>query len=283
MDPDLATATTKQIPSELASAQATVDKWDRGHQTIERLTANEVALAPDHAGSIAKVLERAEREPRVRVYRTLGLQLQLDVVTSPMRLDARLLLCGGGGGVWFQAARQAIPVGQAGAVRTQPPVVVAAAALRRLAVQPRQHSYPNEERKATMAEDLDEFINRCHAALTQQSHGNPQPLLDLWSHSDDVTVMAAAGGYQVGFEAVGKLLTWASSAQKFEGWSAENLVKLAGPEFGMTVELEHYALLVDGEDKGMTLRATQVYRRENDEWRIIHRHGDILTDIEVKW
>lgn len=97
MDPDLATATTKQIQRELASAQATVDEWDRGHQTIDRLTANEVALALDHAGSLAKVLKRAEREPRARVYRTLGLQLQLDVVTSPLKLDARLLLCGGGG------------------------------------------------------------------------------------------------------------------------------------------------------------------------------------------
>ena len=88
---------------------------------------------------------------------------------------------------------------------------------------------------------------------------------------------------RIGFEAAGKLLTWASTAQKFEGWSAENVVKEAGPEFGMTVEREHYALHGDGEDKGMTLRATQVYRRENGEWRIIHRHGDILTDTEVKW
>jgi len=141
----------------------------------------------------------------------------------------------------------------------------------------------NEERKAAMAEDLDEFLNRCHAALTQQSQGYPQPLLDLWSRRDDVTVMAAVGGYQVGFEAVSKLLTWASTAQKFEGWSAENLAKWAGPELAMSVELERYALHVDGEDKGITLRATQVYRRENGEWRIIHRHGDILTDIEVKW
>jgi ketosteroid isomerase-like protein len=134
-----------------------------------------------------------------------------------------------------------------------------------------------------MAEDLGEFIDQCHEALSQQSRGNPQPLLNLWSRSDDVTVMAAVGGYQVGFEAVSKLLTWASTAQQFEGWRAENLVTLAGPEFGLSVELEHYALHVDGEDKGMTLRATQVYRRENGEWRIIHRHGDILTDIEVKW
>jgi ketosteroid isomerase-like protein len=134
-----------------------------------------------------------------------------------------------------------------------------------------------------MGEDLGMFIDRCHAALTQQSQGNPRPLLDLWSRADDVTVMAAVGGYQVGFEAVSKLLTWASTTQKFEGWSAENLVTLAGSELGMSVELEHYALHVDGEDKGMTLRATQVYRRENDGWRIIHRHGDVLTDIDVKW
>src|SRR4051794_28494336 len=85
----------------------------------------------------------------------------------------------------------------------------------------------SNERKATMAEDLGQFIERCHAALTQQSQGNPQPLLDLWSRGDDVTVMAAVGGYQVGFEAVSKLLTWASTAQKFEGWRAENLVTVA--------------------------------------------------------
>lgn len=134
-----------------------------------------------------------------------------------------------------------------------------------------------------MTEDLSAFIERCHEALTQQSQGHPQPLLDLWSHADDVTVMAAVNGYEVGFEAVSKLLTWASTAQKFEGWSADNLATVVGSEMGMSVELEHYALHVDGEDKGMTLRATQVYRIEDGEWRIVHRHGDILTEVDVTW
>ncbi|MEP6842980.1 MAG: nuclear transport factor 2 family protein, partial [Pseudolysinimonas sp.] len=130
-----------------------------------------------------------------------------------------------------------------------------------------------------MTENLSAFIERCHEALTQQSQGHPQALLDLWSRGDDVTVMAAVNGYEVGFEAVRKLLTWASTAQKFEGWSADNLATVVGSEMGMSVELEHYALHVDGEDKGMTLRATQVYRLEEGEWRIVHRHGDILTDV----
>ena len=52
-----------------------------------------------------------------------------------------------------------------------------------------------------MAEDLGEFIDRCHEALTQQSRGDPERLLELWSRADDVTVMAAIGGYHVGFDA----------------------------------------------------------------------------------
>ena len=97
MDPDLAAGATKQIQRELAGAQATVDEWDRNHHVERHLTAGEVAVALDHAGNLAKLLKGTEREPRARLYRTLGLQLQLDVVADPMTVDARLLLCGGGG------------------------------------------------------------------------------------------------------------------------------------------------------------------------------------------
>ena len=130
---------------------------------------------------------------------------------------------------------------------------------------------------------LGEFITRCHEALRHQSQGRPEPFLELWSHGDDVTVMAAVGGYQVGFEQVAKLLRWASKAQSVDSWSSESVVTAAVSDLGFSVELEHYAQHLEAEDKSMTLRATQVYRRENEEWRIIHRHGDVLTPVEVKW
>jgi len=127
------------------------------------------------------------------------------------------------------------------------------------------------------------FIGRCHEALTQQSQGHPEPLLELWSRAADVTVMAAIGGYQVGFDAVSELLSAASKTQSFDSWSAENLVTSIADDLAFSVELEHYGRVVDGEDQGMTLRATQIYRREDGEWRIVHRHGDILSPIEAKW
>ena len=133
------------------------------------------------------------------------------------------------------------------------------------------------------AGDIEAFIGRCHEAITDQSRGHPEPFLELWSRADDVSVMAAIGGYQVGFEQVSKLLTAASKTQTFESWSAENLVTIVGDDLAFSIELEHYGRHTDGQEEEMTLRATQIYRREGDEWKVIHRHGDILQPVEAKW
>jgi ketosteroid isomerase-like protein len=45
-----------------------------------------------------------------------------------------------------------------------------------------------------------------------------------------------------------------------------------------TAGLEHTAACVDGEPRSYTLRATQVYRREGGEWKVVHRHGDTVTE-----
>jgi ketosteroid isomerase-like protein len=44
------------------------------------------------------------------------------------------------------------------------------------------------------------------------------------------------------------------------------------------VELEHTSVSVDGVPaEPYTLRVTQVYRREDGEWKVVHRHGDQLS------
>ena len=44
-----------------------------------------------------------------------------------------------------------------------------------------------------------------------------------------------------------------------------------------TAGLEHTSASVDGQPRTYTLRATQVYRREEGEWKVAHRHGDTVT------
>ena len=131
--------------------------------------------------------------------------------------------------------------------------------------------------------ELRAFVDRCHAAITKQSQGHPEPFLELWAHAGDVTIMAAIGGYQVGFDAVRELLTAASKTQHFDGWRAENVATVLDETLAFPVEHAHYARTGDREGEGMTLRATQIYRREDGQWRVIHRHGDILTPIEARW
>ena len=97
MDPDLATATTRQIQRDMAAALATIAAWDRQHQPSRPLCTDDINLALDHAGDLAQVLHEAERETRARLYRTLDLVLNLDPVGDPPTLDVRLQLCGGGG------------------------------------------------------------------------------------------------------------------------------------------------------------------------------------------
>ena len=97
MDPQLATATTRKIQTELAAAESTLAAWDGEHDQGEPLTADDVATALDHAGTLAALLAESERETRARLYRTLDLDLQLDPVQET--LAARLQLSGGGGGI----------------------------------------------------------------------------------------------------------------------------------------------------------------------------------------
>ena len=44
-----------------------------------------------------------------------------------------------------------------------------------------------------------------------------------------------------------------------------------------SVGFEHTEASVNGEPRAYTLRTTQVYRRENEEWKVAHRHADTLA------
>ena len=49
-------------------------------------------------------------------------------------------------------------------------------------------------------------------------------------------------------------------------------------DMAYTAGLEHTSASVDGQPRSYTLRATPVYRREGDEWKVAHRHGDTVAE-----
>ena len=126
-----------------------------------------------------------------------------------------------------------------------------------------------------------EFIERCHRALKEHTGGNPRPYLDLWSDANDVSLMGGVGGHQVGIDQVTELPTAAAKTLNYETWDAENLVTGFDEALGFTVELERLTRHVGGEMEEMSLRATTIYRREEGAWKVIHRHGDSLMNVEI--
>ena len=45
-------------------------------------------------------------------------------------------------------------------------------------------------------------------------------------------------------------------------------------DMAYTVGYEHTSASINGEPRTYTLRVTQVYRREDGEWKVAHRHAD---------
>ncbi len=48
-------------------------------------------------------------------------------------------------------------------------------------------------------------------------------------------------------------------------------------DMAYTEGFEHTSASVEGEPRTYTLRATQVYRREDGQWRVAHRHADAVN------
>jgi ketosteroid isomerase-like protein len=55
----------------------------------------------------------------------------------------------------------------------------------------------------------------------------------------------------------------------------DDVVVFASGDLAYTVGFERGAVAVDdGSRQPMTIRVTHIYRRIDDEWRLVHRHAD---------
>ena len=122
---------------------------------------------------------------------------------------------------------------------------------------------------------LAEMLPKQRAAEQAIHNGDVEPRLALWSRHDPVTLYGAklsGSGWadlEPKFRAVASLFA-DSVAYEFEVVAAG-----ASGDLAYTVGYEHNNVSVNGKPTTYTLRVTHVYRREDGQWRIVHRHGDV--------
>ncbi len=93
-------------------------------------------------------------------------------------------------------------------------------------------------------------------------------------------IMGGWGSYEETWDRVGPRLEWAA-ARFLEGRGAcQTLTAAENGDLGYTVAIERYDARVQGSDtvRSLALRVTQIYRREDGAWKIIHRHADAIME-----
>jgi ketosteroid isomerase-like protein len=111
-------------------------------------------------------------------------------------------------------------------------------------------------------------------AETALHNGDPGPRLEIWSTREPVSVLGAWRS-AVGQEEVRKLFR--SLAETFSDCESHIYEIIASDVIGdmaFTAGYERTEASINGEPRRYVLRVTQIYRREDGEWRVAHRHGD---------
>jgi ketosteroid isomerase-like protein len=130
--------------------------------------------------------------------------------------------------------------------------------------------------------ERDDFLawvdTRLKDAETALHNGDATPRRLLWSRNEPVTVFGA-WKTAVGRAEVDDLFTLLEdSFSDGKGFSFELVAADVIGDMAYTVGYEHSQVSVNGDPRTYTLRATQVYRREGGDWKVVHRHGDTLVD-----
>jgi ketosteroid isomerase-like protein len=132
-------------------------------------------------------------------------------------------------------------------------------------------------------DDVDKLIEQFQLALGEFFKGNPEPVKNLFSHREDVSLANPLGPPARGRDEVAQTIERAASNfTDGEVVGFENVAKYVTPELACVVWLERAKVKLGGtEDLAPSvLRVTMVFRPEGDTWKVVHRHADPITTAQ---
>jgi len=129
-----------------------------------------------------------------------------------------------------------------------------------------------------MATTLLEAHDELYAAINRMLHGDAGPLCALVSDAPDAMFAGPFGGIDAGAESV-RANYEAQAARKLGGEvNVCDLHVIDGTDMGVTVCVEYgTGLVIDGKPGSLRHRATNIFRREADGWKLVHHHTDLAS------
>jgi ketosteroid isomerase-like protein len=131
--------------------------------------------------------------------------------------------------------------------------------------------------------EVEEFLTAIRPRLTEAEvnlhNGDATQRIAMWSRNDPVTLFGAATSAR-GWSEIGPVFDWlATTFANCTSYENEIVAAGASGDLAYIVAVEHTTASINGaEARPYKLRATTIFRREDGEWRVVHRHGDPLTN-----
>jgi ketosteroid isomerase-like protein len=135
--------------------------------------------------------------------------------------------------------------------------------------------------KGTLAmsdETFDDFLIRREAASGAYISGKPLPLLELSTRRDPATFFPPSGARVLGATAVNQANEQGAAAFASGGTGRFDIFQSGSSgDLGYWTGVHHADVVLGGKPMTMELRTTEIFRNEEGEWKLIHRHADTLS------
>ncbi|MBM3579681.1 MAG: nuclear transport factor 2 family protein [Alphaproteobacteria bacterium] len=122
-----------------------------------------------------------------------------------------------------------------------------------------------------------------YVALNEMFAGSAEKMVATWSHSDDVSYMGPDDLFLKGWKNIAA--NWHAQAAKKMGGKVvpQDVHVVIGSDIAITNNYEVGENLdAKGEVVKVSIRATNVFRKENGEWKMISHHTDLLPFLSDK-
>jgi ketosteroid isomerase-like protein len=129
-------------------------------------------------------------------------------------------------------------------------------------------------------DDLNQAVELHHRAGDAIMKGDHEGYAELYSRRDDVTLGNPFGPFARGYKDVLQTLKRAGTVyREGEATGFERVSEHVTPGLACFVEVERYRAKVGGRDEitAVSVRVTSIFRNEDGEWKLVHRHADPIT------
>ena len=131
----------------------------------------------------------------------------------------------------------------------------------------------------SITSEVRQASDRYYATLNRLINGDPEPMIAMLAAGEGVSMLHPLGGQVVGAEEVRRNLQQVALAVTNGSAAAEDLqVFPVTDEVAYTVGIERARAMIGDRVAEFAARATNLYRKENGEWKIVHHHVDLVPE-----